>query len=100
MRTKYSKDFEKSVRKLSGKTLNSVRNVIREVKNASCLDEITDCKKLVGYDCVYRIRIGSLRAYFIFHIQIIDDCVFFKYLVPRGEAYDRKYEEKLRKDDK
>lgn len=32
--------------------------------------------------------------------QIIDDCVFFKYLVPRGEAYDKKYEEKLRKDDK
>ena len=100
MRTKYSKDFEKSVRKLSGKTLNSVRNMILEVKNASCLDAITDCKKLVGYDNVYRIRIGSLRAFLIFHIQIIDDCVFFKYLVPRGEAYDRKYEEKLRKDDK
>lgn len=32
-------------------------------------------------------------------LQIIDDCVFFKYLVPRGEAYDKKYEEKLRKDD-
>ena len=58
-----TKDFEKSVRKLLGKT-------------------------------------GSLRAFFIFHIQIIDDCVFFKYLVPRGEAYDKKYEEKLRKDDK
>ena len=32
MRTKYSKEFEKSVRKLSGKTLNSVRNTILEVK--------------------------------------------------------------------
>ena len=40
MKTKYSKDFEKSVRKLSGKTLNSVRNTILEVKNASCLDEM------------------------------------------------------------
>ena len=38
MKTKYSKDFEKSVRKLSGKTLNSVRNMILEVKNASCLE--------------------------------------------------------------
>ena len=99
MKTKYSKDFEKSVRKLSGKTLNSIRNTILEVKNASCLNE-SDCKKLVGYDNVYRIRIGSLRAFFIFHIQIIDDCVFFKYLVPRGEAYDKKYKEKLREDDK
>ena len=100
MKIKYSKDFEKSVRKLSGKALNSVRNTILEVKNASCLDEITDCKKLVGYDNVYRIRVGSLRAFFIFHIQIIDDCVFFKYLVPRGEAYDKKYKEKLRDEDK
>ena len=41
------------------------------------------------------------RAYpnFIFHIQVIDDCVFFKYLVPRGEAYDKNYKEKLREDD-
>ena len=92
MKVKYSKDFEKSVRKLSGKILSSVRNTILEVvKNAASLDEITDCKKLVGYDNVYRIRIGSLRAFLIFHIQIIDDCVFFKYLVPRGEAYDKKY---------
>ncbi len=86
MKTKYSKEFEKSVRKLSGKTLNSVRNTILEVKNASSLDEISDCKKLVGFDNVYRIRIGNLRAFFIFHIEIIDDYVFFKYLVPRGEA--------------
>ena len=100
MKIKYSKDFEKSVRKLSGKTLNSVKNMILEVKNATGLDEITDCKKLVGYDNVYRIRIGSLRAFLIFHIQIIDDYVFFKYLVPRGEAYDKRYKEKLREDDR
>ena len=100
MKTKYSKEFEKSVRKLSGKTLNSVRNTILEVKNASSLDEITDCKKLVGFDNVYRIRIGNFRAFFIFHIEIVDDCVFFKYPVPRGEAYDKKNSELLRKADK
>ena len=100
MNVEYSKDFKKSVKKLSGKMLDSVRGVISEVKNAESIKDITDCKKLVGYDNVYRIRIGSLRAFFIFHIQIIDDCVFFKYLVPRGEAYDKKYKEKLRDDDK
>jgi len=26
--------------------------------------------------------------------------VFFKYLVPRGEAYDKKYKEKLSEDEK
>lgn len=100
MKTKYSKEFEKSVRKLSGKTLNSVRNTIIEVKNASSLDEITDCKKLVGFDNVYRIRIGSLRAFFVFHIEIVDDCVFFKYLVARGEAYNKKNTGLLKKADK
>ena len=100
MKIKYSKEFEKSVRKLSGKTLNSVRNTIQEVKRADSLDEISDCKKLVGYNNVYRIRIGSLRAFFLFHIEIIDDFVFFKYLVPRGEAYDKKNAELLRKADR
>lgn len=97
MKTKYSKDFEKSVRKLSGKTLNSVRNVLLEVKNARNLNEITDCKKLIGFDNVFRIRIGNLRAFFVFHIEIVDDCVFFKYLVPRGVAYGKKNTELLKK---
>ena len=100
MRTRYSKEFERSVRKLSGKTLNSVKNTILEVKNASSLDEITDCRKLVGFDNVYRIRIGILRAFFVFHVEVVDDCVFFKYLVPRGEAYDKKNTELLKKADK
>lgn len=100
MKTRYSKEFEKTVRKLSGKTLNSVRNTILEVKNASCLEEISDCKKLVDFDNVYRIRIGRLRAFFIFHIEIVNDYVFFKYLIPRGEAYDKKNTELLRKADK
>ena len=34
MNVEYSKDFEKSVKKLSGKMLDSIRRVIAEVKNA------------------------------------------------------------------
>ena len=62
MKVEYSKAFVKAVRKLSGKVLDSVRNAIQGVMEARCIDEITDCKKLVGYDFVYRIRIGSYRA--------------------------------------
>ena len=47
MNVEYSKDFEKSV------------------------------KKLVGYRNVYRIRIGDYRAFFTFHIEIVNDTVFF-----------------------
>ena len=94
MKVEYSKAFVKAVRKLSGKVLDSVRNAIQGVMEARCIDEITDCKKLVGYDFVYRIRIGSYRAFFTFHVHIENDVVMFEYLLPRGEAYDKKNQEK------
>lgn len=56
---------------------------------------ITDCKKLVGYRNVYRIRVGDYRAFFTFHVEIIDDTVIFRYLVLRGEAYSKKTKTEL-----
>ena len=99
MKVKYSKSFEKSVWKLSDKMLDSVRHTIIEVKNADNLSQITDCKRLVGYKNVYRIRIGDYRAFFTFHIEIVNGIVFFQYLVSRGEAYGKKMEESLRRVD-
>lgn len=84
MRVEFSKEFEKAVRKLSGKVLESVREAVQEVMDAENIEELTDCKKLVDYDFIYRLRIGSYRAFFSFHVQIVDDCVMFLYLVPRG----------------
>ena len=99
MNVDYSKDFKKSVKKLSGKMLDSVRRGVEEVKNAESLKDITDCKKLVGYRNVYRIRIGDYRAFFTFHIEIINDTIIFRYLVPRGEAYDKKAQKELKRID-
>ena len=99
MNVDYSKDFKKSVKKLSGKMLDSVRRVVAEVKSAESLKEITDGKKLVGYRNVYRIRIGDYRAFFTFHIEIVNDTVFFRYLVPRGEAYGKKTQTELKRID-
>ena len=99
MNVDYSKDFKKSVKKLSGKMLDSVRRVVEEVKNAESLKDITDCKKLVGYRNVYRIRIGDYRAFFTFHIEIINDTIIFRYFVPRGEAYDKKAQKELKRID-
>lgn len=100
MKVGYSKRFEKAVRKLSGKTLDSVRRVIVEVKEARQISDITDCKKLVGYENIYRIRIGDYRAFFTYHIRIVDNTVFFEYIVSRGEAYDKKMQTELRRIDK
>lgn len=95
----YSKDFEKSVKKLSGKMLDSVRKVIIEVKKAETIKDLTDCKKLVGYRNVYRIRIGDYRAFFTFHVEIVNDTVIFRYLVSRGEAYGKRIETSLKRID-
>ena len=100
MNVEYSKDFEKSVKKLSGKMLDSIRRVITEVKAAENIKDITDCKKLVCYRNVYRIRIGDYRAFFTFHIEIVNDTGIFRYLVSRGEAYAKKMDESLKRIDK
>ena len=97
MKVEYSKDFERTVRKLSGKRLNSVREVISEVKNAQKLTDITDCIKVVDYDYIYRIRIGSYRAFFSFHVEIKDGVVRFLYLIPRGTGIRQGNEEKTLK---
>lgn len=99
MRVEFSKEFEKAVRKLSGKMLESVREAVQEVMDAENIEELTDCKKLVDYDFIYCLRIGSYRAFFSFPVQIVDDCVMFLYLVPRGQAYDKKMEKNLQRND-
>lgn len=96
MKVDYSKTFLKAVDKLSGK-LDSVLDVIREVKRAQGIEDITDCTRLVGYHTVYRIRIGSYRAFFTFHVEIVDDTVMFQYLVSRGQAYTKKVEKQLKR---
>lgn len=42
MKVDYSKEFEKSLKKLSGKMLDSIRRVIPEVKQAENIKDITD----------------------------------------------------------
>lgn len=99
MRVAYSKEFIKAFDKLSGKLHQSAVNAIDEVIEAQTIDAITDCKKIEGLNSVYRIRIGSKRAFFVLHILVDGDLVKFEYLFSRGEAYDKKNMEKLRNRD-
>ncbi len=70
MKVKISKSFSKVVDKLSGKQLDSVLDVIKEVKAADGIEDITDCIRLVGYHSVYRIRIGDYRAFLRFTLRL------------------------------
>ncbi len=99
MKVQFSKEFAKAVDKLSGKIHQSVVKAINEVIDATDIGEISDCKKIESLNNVYRIRIGSNRAFFVLHVQIEGDIVRFEYLFSRGEAYDKKNMAKLRNRD-
>lgn len=100
MKVGFSKSFIKAAARLSGKMKDSLREVILEVEKAASVADITDCKKLAGFNYVYRIRIGNYRAFFIFHVQIEDDTALFQYLLLRGEAYAKKNIDNLKDKDR
>ena len=99
MRLDFSKEFAKEARKLSGKMLKSFLHVMDEVRAAESVEQLTDCKKLVGYQHIYRIRIGSKRAFFSFHVEIVDGIARFFYLDNRGSAYDKEAEKTMKRED-
>jgi mRNA-degrading endonuclease RelE of RelBE toxin-antitoxin system len=99
MKVDFSKDFTKALDKLSGKIHHSVVEAINNVIDAQTLDDINNCRKIETLNSVYRLKIGSKRAFFVLHIQIDGDVAKFEYLVSRGEAYDKKNMERLRKKD-
>lgn len=99
MKVDFSKDFTKALDKLSGKIHHSIVEAINNVIDAQTIEEINNCRKIETLNSVYRIKIGSKRAFFVLHIQIDGDLVKFEYLVSRGEAYDKKNMERLRKRD-
>jgi len=89
MNIEYSKAFIKAASKLDGKYKTSLSKKIDEVKIASSVEELTDCKKLEGFSNTYRIRIGSYRAFFI--MTIANNSICFEYLVSRCDAYKKEY---------
>lgn len=98
MKIQYSKAFIKSAQKLTGKYKIALFRKIEEVKNATNVEKLTECKKLIGFENTYRIRLGYYRAFFILIIE--DNVVCFEYLVNRGDAYNKEYLKSLSKKDK
>jgi mRNA-degrading endonuclease RelE of RelBE toxin-antitoxin system len=95
----YSKSFEKAIDRLSGKMLDTIIEVIQEVKKANRLEEISNYKKIKGFHNVYRIQSGGLRSFFTFHISIEGNAVKFEYLISRGQAYSKNILSSLQKKD-
>lgn len=97
MRVEFTKDFEKSVSKLSGKMKDSLVMVIQEVAAAKTIDEIKNCKPIVNAPSIYRIRIGDKRAFFHYGIIVEEGMVTFIRLLSRGQAYNKENEKYLKR---
>ena len=100
MKIKFASSVIKASKKLSGKMLESLKRTIAEAKAAENIQSITDCKKLIGYRKIYRIRIGDYRALFTLEIELSGDTIIFQFLTPRGEAYGKKIKTELKRIDK
>lgn len=96
MRVEFSKDFQKSANKLSGKMKESLAKVIAEVSSAQSVSEIMDCKSIQNAPSIYRIRIGSKRAFFHYGIIVEEGVATFIRLLNRGEAYSKENETYLK----
>jgi mRNA-degrading endonuclease RelE of RelBE toxin-antitoxin system len=99
MKVEYSKSFVKAVKKISDKMLDSVKRTILETKEAENIGQLSNREKLVGYKNIYRLRIGDLRAFFFLRVEVAGNTIIFEYLVPRGQAYDNKIHDNLKKKD-
>ncbi|MBE7472091.1 MAG: type II toxin-antitoxin system RelE/ParE family toxin [Anaerolineae bacterium] len=84
MEIRFEASFEKDLKKIRDKKLlKQIREVIEEVKLAKGLKDITDLKKLKGYETFYRIRLGDYRI----GIDIVENKVIFTRFLHRKEIY-------------
>ena len=84
METYFEASFEKDLKKLKDRTaLQTVKEIIAEVKQANTIRDIANLKKLKGYEIYYRIRFGRYRM----GLEITNDTVIFVRCLHRKDLY-------------
>jgi len=86
MNFEFEKAFVRDFKKLKNKDLaNAISEAIKQVSQASAINEVANLKKLSGYKSAFRIRIGDYR------IGVINenDTVTFVAFAHRKDIYKR-----------
>ena len=86
MNFEFEKAFVRDFKKLRNKELaNAIIEAIKQVSQASAINEVANLKKLSGYKSAFRIRIGDYR------IGVINenDTVTFVAFAHRKDIYKR-----------
>ncbi len=79
MKVEYLKQFSKDLLKVKDESLKEdLFSIIIVLKNAETLNELSNVKKLKGYQNAYRIRIGKYRLGFYFDGEVIELARFAK----------------------
>lgn len=84
MEVEFLKSFAKDLNKIKDKKLKrQIKDAILEVEKASSISEISNIKKLSGFQGVYRIRIGTYRI----GLYVTANRVEFARFVKRADIY-------------
>jgi mRNA-degrading endonuclease RelE of RelBE toxin-antitoxin system len=79
MKVEYLKQFSKDLLKVKDESLKGdLFSIIIVLKNTETLNELSNVKKLKGYQNAYRIRIGKFRLGFYFDGEVIELARFAK----------------------
>ncbi|MCB8979236.1 MAG: type II toxin-antitoxin system RelE/ParE family toxin [Ardenticatenaceae bacterium] len=82
----YESSFAKDLKRVKDKQLlKRVRDVLEQVKAAQELGEISNLKKLQGYESYFRIRLGDYRI----GIEVEKQTVIFVRILHRKDIYRR-----------
>jgi len=81
---KFEAKFAKDLRAIkNAKHLDKIKDIINACKAARDLSELSQIKKLQGYDSFYRIRLGDYRI----GIEVVEDEIIFIRFLHRKDIY-------------
>jgi len=87
MKVSFDQSFQKSISKLKNKQVaQRIIKLIDQLEKAEKLTEISNVKKLKGFQNYYRIRIGDYRLVLE---QVEKEWILLIFIAHRKDIYDR-----------
>jgi mRNA interferase RelE/StbE len=84
MNVRFEVKFAKDLKQVSdGRLLKAVKELVLACKKVESLTEISQVKKLKGYDSFYRVRLGDYRI----GLKLAKDGLIFVRCLHRKEIY-------------
>ena len=84
MKVLFEKSFGRDLKKIQDKRLlKQVQEAIAQVESAATINDLSNLKKMQGFDTYYRIRVGDYRI----GIEIVEGQVIFVCFLNRKDIY-------------